>query len=249
MKKIISNHSEATSFANDSGEARSTAKLGPQRSSTHSASGFTLMELLVVIAIIAIVSTVGIVGFRGLSDGLITKEAKGVIEDTVKSTELEVLQGDYKSAEISFLEKYLVIESAPEDKTLSLTLGDNTGCTDGRNIDFESNGTLTKKDGSGNVLSAKAVTSSTNECIEFADSEEAEWVYQITSGDEVSDVIRFVHFNVNRETPSGITLDWEGAEKTLLIEAPYAKKTISDGSDSIELTVSGDDAEETLTIK
>jgi prepilin-type N-terminal cleavage/methylation domain-containing protein len=214
-----------------------------------SASGFTLMELLVVIAIIAIVSTVGIVGFRGFSDSLITKEAKGIIEDTVKSTELEVLQGDYKSSRISFLKDYLVIESAPNDKTLALALG--IVCSDdpyGRNIDFESNGTLTKKDGSGNVLSAKAVTSGTNECILFTDSKEAEWVYQITSGDEVSDVIRFVHFNVNRETPSGITLGGE-ISKTLSIEAPYAKKTISDGSDSIVLTVSGDGSEEALTIK
>jgi len=204
------------------------------------------MELLVVVSIIAIVSVAGIVGFRGLSDSLITKEAKGLIEDTVKQAEQEVLRDDYKTSKINFLEDFLVIESAPNDKTLTLSLG--AVCTNGRNIVFESSGTLTRKDGDGNVLSAKSVTASTSECADFKDSKESEWVYQIASGDEVSDVIRFIHFNVDRERVSGITLDGD-TSKTLTIEAPYAKKTISGGSGSIDLIVTGNDSSEDLVIK
>jgi prepilin-type N-terminal cleavage/methylation domain-containing protein len=202
--------------------------------------GFSLIELIVVISIIAIVSVSGVVGFRQMGDTLRTREAKGIIEDTIKKIELEILKEDYKKSTIHFMSDYLVIVSEPKDATLSLTFNFPN------NIDYDA-GNLIKTDGDGGRLEIKTVTAGNENITDFGNSAETEWQYQLSSGGGVSDVIRFVHFNINRENPSGITLSG-GEGRTVAIEAPYVKKTITDGTFDITVT-SPEEHTETLTIQ
>jgi len=214
-----------------------------QRSSPNK-KGFSLIELIIVVGIIAIMSVGAVVGFRYMGDTLRTREASGVITDTIKKAELEILKEDYKKSTISFSSNYLVIVSEPEDKSLNLSV---TDCSGGHKLDYGSDGNLIKSDGEGALLEAKTITSGTNDCItDFTDSDEIEWQYQIRSSGEVSNIVRFVHFNINRTDPSEIAIT-SGTGETVIVEAPYAKKTFS--TTPITLTVSGEDSSEDLTIQ
>ena len=205
---------------------------------------FSLVELIVVISIIAVLSVGAYVGFRGTGDTLLAREAAGIVQDTVKITEMEILKDDYEKSTIYFLEDYLVIISEPEGKSLELTL-DNS-CTDGHNISFSSDGNLTKKDSNGNLIESKSVSSGESECVAFKNSEQIGWNYQLSSAGEVSDVIRFLHFNVDREKETNIKIT-SNEGKYMSIEAPYSKKTLS--VSPINLTVSAGEATENITIQ
>lgn len=182
------------------------------------------MELIVVVSIIAIMAVSVSVGFRYMGDAMRTKQVAGIITDVVKRTEMEVLRGDYKKSTINFLTNYLVIESEPENKSLVLSLGDSTGCADGNNLNLGT-GVLTKKDGDGKVLGIKSVAGGT-ECVPFTTSPETEWQYQLSSGDQVSPLVRFIHFNIERDKPeNAIQLSDVDSSDKLVIEAPYAKKS------------------------
>ena len=207
-------------------------------------AGFSLLEIIVTVSIIAVLSVSAVVGFRYMGDTLRTKEAKGIITDTIKKVELEMIRESYQKSTINFLEDYLVVVSEPEENNLELTLG--ASCSNGHNIEFGSDGNLIKKDGEGETLSAKTVVSGTDECVEFTESSETEWQYQIISNGDQSNIIRFIHFNINRTNPSGITIS-SGVGATMAIEAPYAKKTLS--TDPISLEISGENSSETLTIQ
>jgi four helix bundle protein len=211
--------------------------------------GFSLVELIVVAAIIAIMSVSGVVGFRYMGDTLRTKEAAGVITDTVKKAEMEIMREEYAKNTIHFLSDYLVIVSEPADKSLGLTVSD---CTEGRQLNYGSNGNLVKTDGDGNRLEIKTVASGTNDCIiDFPSSDETEWRYQLTDSSspdtKFSDIIRFIHFNVDRVNLSDIKVTG-GEGKTVAIEAPYGKKTITDGTFNLTVT-SPENHQETLTIQ
>lgn len=203
-------------------------------------AGFTLVELLVVISIVAILSISSIVGFGYLGDILKAREATGVISDLIKQEELKVLRGDLEKAIIHFLPDYVVIEEEPEGANLDLVLGNDTGCTDGHNINYANNGNLTQKDGEGVVMQIKSVTSG-SECIKFKNSEEEiEWNYQLVDGNQFSNIVRFVHFNLKREDPSNLISIIEGDGSRVEIAAPYGKKQIYDDTglvDSVKLTV------------
>jgi len=179
-----------------------------------------------------------------MGDTLRMREAKGIITDTIKKAELEILKEDYQKSTIHFLENYLVVISEPEGNNLELTLG--SPCPEGHNIQFGSSGDLIKKDGEGSTLSAKTVVSGTDECVEFAGSSETEWQYQVISNGDLSDIIRFIHFNINRTNPSGITIS-SGVGANMAIEAPYAKKILS--TTPIELTISSGESITDLTIQ
>ncbi len=201
---------------------------------------------MVVVAIIAIMSVSVSVGFRYMGNALLTKQAAGIIMDTVKMAETEVLSTDYKKNTIQFTADYLVITSEPENKSLNLSLGDSADCANGYNLNLGT-GVLTKRDGYGKVLGVKSVAGG-KECVQFTASPEIEWQYQLTSGDQVSPVIRFIHFNIQREKPENAVKISTGAGSQLTIEAPYAKKT---GTLPINLDVSDADGNhtESLTIQ
>ncbi len=232
MTKYLPNHSGA----------RATAEHEPQRST----SGFSLVELMVVISIIAIMSVVGVVGFRGSGDTLVTRQVKGIIEDTVKIAELEIQGDEYEKSTIHFLSNYLVIVSEPEDISLNLSLGSVDG--DCHNVEIESDGSLIKKDSEDNPIEAINVEENDTVCIDFMNSMETEVRYQIASGGEQSEVVRFIHFDVKREKPTGVILSGD-TSKTLEISAPYSKKKVIGGGTEIDLTLTLEDAVETLTIK
>ena len=239
-------------------EARSTTRLrrdGPQRSTVHSEAGFSLVELMIVISIIAIISVAGVVGFRGSSDTLVVKQVKGIIEDTVKIVELEIQGEEYEKSTIHFLPNYLVIVSEPEDTTLSLSLGDTSSCSNGNNIEIGDNGSLIKRDSESSPIETVNVTDGDSVCIDFMNSMETEIRYQVASGGEKSPIVRFIHFDVKREKPSGVYLQGDSASagddinSTIQISAPYAKKSIATSDNQIDLIVKLEDAVETLTIK
>ena len=206
--------------------------------------GFSLVELIVVVAIIAIMSVSSVVGFRYMGEGLRKQETKGIISDLIKRTELEILRGDYSKSTINFLEDFLVIDGDLGDQEIVLTLDDN--CTNGYQIKSDMPGTLYKKDIDGNVLDAGFISGNT--CIEFNESEEREWQLQVITTDSHSNILRFVHFNVNRENLNNPILIKDGADAKLEIEAPYAKKILSTTPITLGIGYLDDEDNETLVL-
>lgn len=205
-------------------------------------SGFSLVELLVVVAVVAVLSVSSVVGFGYLGDILKAREVTGFISDNIRQEELKVLRGDFEKVVIHFLPDYLVIEEWPEDIDLGLAFDP---CVDGYQldyIDFDGSANLTKRDEDGAVLAIENVTEvDIGECIQFDESEDIEWNYQLTKGNDYSPIIRFIHFNLHRESreqnPISITndkidsSDYEtvldsGGSSQIEIIAPYSKKYI-----------------------
>ncbi|MBN2086950.1 four helix bundle protein [Candidatus Peregrinibacteria bacterium] len=195
--------------------------------------GFSLVELMIVISIIAIMTVAGVVGFRGSGDTLVVKQVKGIIEDTVKTLELEIIGDEYEKSTMHFLPNFLVVVSEKGDESLDLSLG--ADCTNGQLINIENDGSLIKRDKEGNPLESKNVSSGTTECIAFNNSSEIEEHYQLSSAGAISPIIRFIHFDVRREKPAGVVLSGD-TDETMEISAPYAKKITSDGSIDLVLT-------------
>lgn len=194
--------------------------------------GFSLVELLVVISIVAILSVSSIVGFGYLGDILKAREVTSLLSDAIKQEELKVLRGDFGKSIIHFLPDYVVIEEQPEGADLNLSLGDDSGCADGHNINFTDSGNLIQKDKDGMVMQIKSVEPPF-ECIEFKEAEEIEWSYQLIREKKFSNVIRFIHFNLQRENllnPISIT---GGADSKIEIMAPYGKRKIYDAGDQL----------------
>ncbi len=203
-------------------------------------------------------SVSSVVGFGHLGDIFRVREVTNLIADTVRQEELKVLRGDFENATIHFLADYMVIEEFAEDAELQLTLGEICGLGNYQ-IAFTESGNLTKKDGDGAILKIESITPD-SKCIEFKDSKDVEWQYQLTSGNKISNAIRFVHFNIQREdlknseelrNPVFITI---GSNSKVVISAPYAKKNIYDGSGKsvgwIELsTQDSNNNSDTLTVR
>ena len=206
--------------------------------------GFSLIELIVVVSIIAIMSVSTVVGFRHMGEGLRKQETKGIISDLIKRTELEILRGDYQKSTINFLEEFLVINEDLGDQNIELTLGST--CDVGYNIQSNIPGTLYKKDIDGNVLDAGFITGTNPKCIEFSESEEREWQFQVITPSQYSNILRFVHFNVNRENLNNPVLIKDLTDEKLTIEAPYAKKTLS--INPIELKIGYQDGDNEILI-
>ncbi|PIZ72026.1 hypothetical protein COY07_03860 [Candidatus Peregrinibacteria bacterium CG_4_10_14_0_2_um_filter_43_11] len=221
-------------------------------------SGFSLIELIVVVGIIAIFSASSFVGFALFGENMRAKEVSGVISDLVKRSELEVLRGDYQAIKIHFLENYLVLEKTPASADLSLDLSGT--CTldsaEGYNLDTTDSGTLLKKDESGRLIEVTTLPAFPSLCVNFEGSRESDWAYQLTGGDQVSPILQFSHFNINRDHLNTLfSLDLNGKTVDLTIEAPYAKRSlyIDDvlSADSVTLPVkkNGEASGETLIIQ
>lgn len=189
-------------------------------------SAFTLVELIVIVAIISIISVSSVVGFGYLGDILKAREVTGFIADVVKQEELKVLRGDYEKTTIHFFPLYLVIDQRPEDASLTLQL-ENLN-----HIKYENDGNLTLKDENGDVLEIKSVTALNTETLSqsFHNALEAEWSYQLIDGEDYSNIIRFVHFNLQRENLNNPISIITGENSKIVISAPYAKKQLFDSN-------------------
>lgn len=225
----------------------------PNNTNNPNKKGFTLVELIVVVAIVAVMSVSTVVGFGYFGDVMRSREVAGIISDTLKQEELKVLRGDFESATIHFLDDYMVIEEVLEDSSFSLNLGDVCGI-EAYQIEFTENGNLIQKDEDGAILKIESVVSP-SKCIElFKDSEDIEWQYQLTSGNEFSDIVRFVHFNIRRDNLDNPISVVSGNDSKVVINAPYAKKTFYNSSDNpvgwLELTVEdGNQNSTTITLR
>jgi len=185
--------------------------------------GFTLVELLVVVSIVAILSVSSVIGFGHLGNTLKAKEAAGYISDVVKQEELKILRGDFDKAVIHFLQDYLVIEEWPTGASATLSLGSACAGSTDYQITY-SDGNLTQKDGEGEVVLVKPVTAS-SECISnFKTSEDLEWNYQLASGGQFSAILRFVHFNLQRDGEQNGLWITENPGWKVEIFAPYGRK-------------------------
>jgi len=189
-------------------------------------SGFSLVELLVVVSIVSILSVSSVIGFGYLGDTLKAKEAAGFISDIMKQEELKVLRGDFSKAVVHILADYLVIEEWQADAIDVLALGSNDCDSNNYKILYKASGNLTQKDQDGNVIQVKPVTSSSNECIIFKSptNKDLEWNYQLVSGEQSSAVLRFVHFNLQRDDMGGGLTIRSSAGSRVEIFAPYGRK-------------------------
>jgi hypothetical protein len=161
---------------------------------------------------------------------------------------LKVLRGDFRKAVIHFKENYLIIEEWEETSAPILSLGG--ACGDNYNLSYSANGNLTKTNGEGEVLDILAVQNGLQDCENFTVSPDAEWQFQLAENGSVSAVIRFLHFNLNREDISNpFRVDDAVAGSRLEIRAPYAKKSLHNALDEVvetlELTVSDADGNAT----
>jgi len=214
--------------------------------------GFTLVELLVVVAIVAVLSVSSVIGFGYLGNTLKAREAAGFVSDLVKQEELKVLRGDFAKAVIHFLPDYLVIEEWPPDATDYLNLGSTT-CNNvppdkhiEYKIEFSKAGNLTKKNGDGDVLEVKPVDAINSPiCVPFKTASDTEWSYQLTSGDQSSAILRFVHFNLQRDNTQNSLKLLSGYGSKAVINAPYGRKRLIDEKgftkDSLLITVGNGD--------
>jgi prepilin-type N-terminal cleavage/methylation domain-containing protein len=197
---------------------------------------FTLVEILVVVAIISIFSVSAVVGFGYLGDILRAREITGYIADVIKQEELKVLRGDFVESNVHFYPHFLIVTEKPEDAQLALALVYDGDCaSEEGKISFGSDANLIKKNGDGEVLDIISVSNGDYQCVEFVPSDETEWSFQLSDAGKVSNIIRFIHFNLDRENWSANPLSlFEDSNKypnsldslrsRVEIKAPYSQK-------------------------
>ena len=166
-------------------------------------AGFTLIELVVVTGIVGVMSVAGIIGFKSMQETIVDQQSVKVVQDLIDRTKLEVLQGESEGSKLYVDQgEYMIVETVPSGAVLGLSFDPTTN-----ELSITSDAKLYKKDKDGNVLSLETVVDGYEfEVTDFDESDETEWHYQLVSGSDYSPVVKFVHFNVNRENPKTTTI-------------------------------------------
>ena len=220
--------------------------------------GFSLIEIMVTVAIIAIMASSVVIGFNSFGDTVRTQETAGVITDTIKNLELEMIRRDYVKQTVNFDADYLVIEAEVENQTLELTWNEQGGCAADEEELGITNETgspiyLAQRDEYGNNMQIEPKTETGTVCVAFKDSEDTEWQYQLFNGGDRSQIIRFKHFNVRRGSQFDPVQIVSGTDYSLEITAPYASKTFLDSgaptSDTATLQVQNGGDPVTITLQ
>lgn len=219
--------------------------------------GFSLLEIMVTVAIVAIMASSVVIGFNSFGETVRTRETAGVITDTLKNLELETIRRDYKSQLIHFKPDYLVVEVQVENQNPDMTLtwnGRNGNCEE---LDI-ANDTgsvvyLTQRDQNGNNMQIQAYPGNDTICVDFLDSEETEWQYQLFKGGDRSQIIRLIHFNIRRDNSSEKPAIQPPHPYSLKITAPYASKEFYKNDDpwtgSVELELQDGGEPVTITLQ
>lgn len=186
-------------------------------------------------------SVSSVVGFTQLGEILRIREVKGLMQDVIKQEELKVLRGDFEKVVIHYYEDYLVVEEYLENADLDLDIASCVLPFDVNNyqlvFDSDQDSNLTKLDHEGEILEIKSVSAGSTECINFNDPNQnpsdIEWAFQLTSGSDESNVIRFIHFNLKRDLQKFMSIDPADAGAKVEISAPYGKKRVFDSSGTL----------------
>ena len=217
--------------------------------------GFTLLEVMVVMAIIGIMSATVLIGIDTFGKSVRVEETAGVIQDVIKKMQLETTQGDFETNELHFENNFLAVESGLMGSSLELNylgLGANSCKSHEATLELKKMGEVTyliKKDEKGNSLETKTFKNDQTLCLDFSSSKETEWQFETFSGSDHSNVIRLIHFNINRSdlnTPIGIV---NGKAKSVLISAPFGKKEYFENQikqETLSLTLTDGDENETI---
>jgi len=217
---------------------------------------------MVVVAIISIMSGTVVLGFNSFGQTVRVRETAGVITDLIKNMELGMIRRDYKKQTIHFAPDYLVTEAEAEEQDPDLLLswnGPSGTCGNAEELAIQNNSLsvvyLAKRDNHENNMEINPISpGAVTECINFKNSEEPEWQYQLFSGSKKSQTIRFLHFNIRRDDQSNLPAIEQGPPTyTLEISAPYAGETFyKNGTPTtapVVLTLKKEDSSETITLQ
>ena len=157
---------------------------------------------------------------------------------------------------IHFQPDYIVMEEHEkfnEDDLMTIVLEpDNPICAnDGALIVLSDSGNLTQKDENEELLELEAAGAGA-QCINFMESSEIEWNFKLTSGNESSNTLRLIHFNVKREDSGSLLHISTGSGARIEISAPYGKQRIyyDTGAlvNTLDITVQNEDGDSLNTI-
>ncbi|MBU0578250.1 prepilin-type N-terminal cleavage/methylation domain-containing protein [Patescibacteria group bacterium] len=213
--------------------------------------GFTLIEMMVVITIIMIFAGTTVnAGWHSLRETITLRQSGEILKYIVNKAEMDILRDTYRRSTLYYGADYLLIVSEPEGYTLNLTQENLPTCSD-EGVTSVSRGELSKKSEKGLLKSVYFSTGGGEDCGVFADADDREWEYQLFYEDEVSPVIKFIHYNPKRDTaPISVT---GGAGSYIVIEGADIGKRYYDvnnpSSDSVTLELSdsgGNTAEITI---
>ena len=183
-------------------------------------------------SIIGVMSGVAVVGFSALADGAEIKGTVGLLEDRLDLFQLEVMNELYEKNTIHFWPDYLMVESEVLNPSLELFVkgvGEYPCESDTARLSAtvkDGPVFLTKKEGNGSSLESFLLSENETFCVDFASSEDLEWQYQLSSGSERSNVIRFAHFNGDRSDLSDPIKLLSEDEIKIEFKSPYGQKNL-----------------------
>lgn len=174
-----------------------------------------MVEMMVVIVIIAIMSVAATVGWKQAQSSTDMNRAGGVIKDIIRNTGLELSGDEYKTATISLLPDFLVIEYEQNDTELGL-LWDESKCEGCGGLVSSDTGRLMK--GVYGIKTAYSLGAESNagsisnvRCIpDFYDTQDIRWNYRLNSDSMTSSLISIVHFNLNRSANNFVSISNNG---------------------------------------
>ena len=217
---------------------------------------------MVTIAIISIMAGSVVIGFNSFGQTVRVRETAGVITDTLSNLELEMIRREYSKQTVHFEEDFIVIEAQPESPELTLNWkGMGGDCNSDMGwMEIDNTGSpdtifLAQRDEYGNNVEIVPIGAGlvVDKCVDFYESDETQWLFQLFKDSKKSQAIRFMHFNIRRSDLAANAKITAGTDYTLEISSPYAAKQyyLNDvpANGTVELTLSTEDSSETVTLQ